>query len=56
LIAKEDVKLFYIAESVEDAFGYLKSELSKIYLQKPVSLFNQRSPHAEKKKIRKKLS
>ena len=42
LISKEDVKLFYMAESVEDAFEYLKSELSKIYLQTPVSLFNQK--------------
>jgi uncharacterized protein (TIGR00730 family) len=56
LIAKEDLKLFYMAESVGDAFEYLKTELSKIYLQKPVSLFNQKAPITEsKQKIRKKL-
>ncbi len=40
LIDKDDLKLFYVAESVEDAFEYLKTELMKHYLQKPVSLFN----------------
>lgn len=40
LIAKEDMKLFYVADSVQEAFRYLKNELSKIYLMKPVSLFN----------------
>jgi uncharacterized protein (TIGR00730 family) len=42
LIGKDDLKLFHISESVEDAFQYLKSELRKYYLQKPVSLFNMR--------------
>lgn len=57
LIAKEDLKLFYMAESVEDAFEYLKSELSKIYLQKPISLFYQETSTIEsKQKIRKKLA
>jgi uncharacterized protein (TIGR00730 family) len=50
LISKEDLKLFHVAENVEDAFEYLKSELSKIYLQKPVSLFNQK---INKKEIKK---
>jgi predicted Rossmann-fold nucleotide-binding protein len=49
LIAKEDLKLFYVAESVKDAFEYLKTELSKIYLQKPVSLFTQSSAAIESK-------
>lgn len=40
LIAKEDMKLFYIADSVEEAFHHLKSELGKLYMQKPGSLFN----------------
>lgn len=42
LIDRADMKLFYMAESVEDAFGYLKGELCKHYLQKPISLFNQK--------------
>jgi uncharacterized protein (TIGR00730 family) len=41
LIAKEDMKLFCVAESIDEAFHYLKNELSKIYLMKPESLFNQ---------------
>ncbi len=43
LIAKEDMKLFCMAESVDEAFHYLKNELSKIYLMKPESLFNQKT-------------
>jgi uncharacterized protein (TIGR00730 family) len=56
LISKEDLKLFHIAESVDDAFDHLKTELSKIYLQKPVSLFNQKidKKSLQKKKIIKK--
>lgn len=42
LISKEDLKLYYIAESVEEAFDYLRCELSKHYLQKPLSLFNSK--------------
>ncbi|MCX7877735.1 MAG: LOG family protein [Ignavibacteria bacterium] len=42
LISKEDLKLYFIAESVNEAFDYLKCELSKHYLQKPLSLFNSR--------------
>lgn len=55
LIDKEDLKLFYIAESVDDAFEYLKRELNKHYLQKPVSLFNQRAviTPKEKQKLKK---
>jgi hypothetical protein len=55
LIDKEDLKLFYIAESVDDAFQYLKRELNKHYLQKPVSLFNQRAviTPKEKQKLKK---
>lgn len=56
LIAKEDVKLFHVAETVEEAFEYLKSELSKIYLQKPVSLFNHKGRVTDKKKLKKKLA
>lgn len=51
LVSKEDLKLFLIAESVDEAFEYLKLELSKIYLQKPTSLFNQR---VNKKEIKAK--
>jgi uncharacterized protein (TIGR00730 family) len=55
LIDKDDLKLFYTAESVEDAFQYLKRELNKHYLQKPVSLFNQRAviTPKEKQKLKK---
>lgn len=55
LIDKEDLKLFYVAESVDDAFQYLKRELNKHYLQKPVSLFNQRAviTPKEKQKLKK---
>ncbi|MBZ0203238.1 MAG: TIGR00730 family Rossman fold protein [Ignavibacteria bacterium] len=55
LIDKDDLKLFYVAETVEDAFEYLRLELGKQYLQKPVSLFNQKAKITpkEKKKLRK---
>lgn len=55
LIDKDDLKLFYVAESVDDAFQYLKRELNKHYLQKPVSLFNQRAviTPKEKQKLKK---
>lgn len=58
LISKEDMKLFYIAESVDDAFEHLKTELSKLYSQKPVSLFNQKISKKEMKpkKLVKKQS
>jgi uncharacterized protein (TIGR00730 family) len=54
LVNKEDLKLFYVADTVEDAFEYLKTELSKIYLQKPVSLFDRRISPKEVKAIAKK--
>src|SRR5258706_3835409 len=40
LINEEDLKLFYIAETIDDAFAYLTRELSKHYLKIEVSLFN----------------
>jgi uncharacterized protein (TIGR00730 family) len=43
LISNEDLNLFYLADSVNDAFEFLKCELSKHYLQKPVSLFYDNS-------------
>ncbi len=52
LIDKDDLKLFRIAESVEEAFDYLKFELCKHYMQKPVSLFNQKTI-ITKKEIKK---
>ncbi|KXK55153.1 MAG: Rossmann fold nucleotide-binding protein [Chlorobi bacterium OLB5] len=57
LIDKDDLKLFYTAESVEDAFEYLKSELNKHYLQKPGSLFNNKTKisRKEKTKLKKNL-
>ncbi len=39
LIKYEDLKLFYMADSIEEVFTHLTSELSKHYLQKPESLF-----------------
>lgn len=57
LIDKDDLKLFYTAESVEDAFEFLKFELNKHYLQKPGSLFNNKSKisRKEKTKLKKNL-
>ncbi len=52
LISKEDLKLFHIAENVDDAFEFVKTELSKLYMQKPVSLFNQRINKKDIKKER----
>ena len=40
LIEKSDLDLFYIANSVDDAFDYLTRELYKHYLKIEVSLFN----------------
>jgi len=40
LIDPEDVKLFYIADTVEEAFQFLKSQLEKHYLNIEESLFN----------------
>jgi len=43
LINKDDVQLFKIVDSVDEAFAYLKNELSKNYLQIKTSLFNQKN-------------
>ncbi|HMT10145.1 MAG TPA: LOG family protein [Ignavibacteria bacterium] len=58
LIDKEDLKLFLIAETVDEAFHYVKNDLQKHYMQKPVSLFNQKAKVTpkEKKKLVKKES
>lgn len=58
LIDKEDLKLFLVAESVDEAFHYVKNDLQKHYMQKPVSLFNQKAKVTpkEKKKLAKKES
>lgn len=48
LIDKNDLKLFYLAESVDDAFEYLTKELSKHYLKIEVSLFNLNSSKDKK--------
>ncbi len=55
LIDKDDLKLFYIVESVEEAFDYLKFELCKHYMQKPDSLFNQKAVISPKEKKKLKL-
>lgn len=54
LIDEDDLKLFYVAETVEEAFDYLKNELCKHYLQKPVSLFNQKPKITKQQKIKLK--
>lgn len=58
LIDKEDLKLFLVAETVDEAFHYVKNDLQKHYMQKPVSLFNQKAKVTpkEKKKLAKKES
>lgn len=58
LIDKEDLKLFLIAETVDEAFHYVKNDLQKHYMQKPDSLFNQKAKVSpkEKKKLAKKES
>ncbi len=56
LIDKEDLKLFLIADTVDEAFHYVKSDLQKHYMQKPVSLFNQQAkitPKQKKKLVKK---
>jgi len=56
LIDKEDLKLFLIAETVDEAFHYVKNDLQKHYMQKPVSLFNQKAkvtPKQKKKLVKK---
>lgn len=56
LIDKEDLKLFLIAETVDEAFHYVKNDLQKHYMQKPVSLFNQNAkvtPKQKKKLVKK---
>ncbi|MBE2218935.1 MAG: TIGR00730 family Rossman fold protein [Ignavibacteria bacterium] len=56
LIDKEDLKLFLIADTVDEAFHYVKNDLMKHYMQQPVSLFNQQAkitPKQKKKLIKK---
>lgn len=57
LIDSEDLKLFFVADTVDEAFNYLTTELSKHYMQKPVSLFHQevKLTQKEKRKVKGKL-
>ena len=57
LIDREDLKLFNVVDTVEEAFEYLKNELMKHYLQKPDSLFNQKASVTpkEKRKLKKRI-
>jgi uncharacterized protein (TIGR00730 family) len=48
LIDKNNLDLFHVAESVDDAFEYLTNELSKHYLNIEVSLFNVNNKIKEK--------
>lgn len=43
LINKDDIRLFKIVDSVDEAFSYLKNELSKNYLHIKTSLFNHKN-------------
>lgn len=54
LIDKDDLKLFHIADTVDEAFEYIKNDLSKLYMQQPESLFNQKATITpkEKKKLK----
>ena len=45
LISKDDMNLFKLVDSVDEAFDYLKSELSKNYLNIKTSLFNHKYFH-----------
>lgn len=42
MISKKDTKLLKFANSPDEAFNYIKSELSKNYINNPNSLFNNR--------------
>lgn len=57
LIDREDLKLFNVVDTVEEAFEFLKNELMKHYLQKPDSLFNQKASVTpkEKRKLKKRI-
>ncbi|NOS86168.1 MAG: TIGR00730 family Rossman fold protein [Ignavibacteria bacterium] len=57
LIDREDLKLFTVVDTVEEAFEFLKNELMKHYLQKPDSLFNQKASVTpkEKRKLKKRI-
>ena len=57
LIDREDLKLFNVVDTVEEAFEFLKNELMKHYLQKPDSLFNQKArvTPKEKRKLKKRI-
>jgi hypothetical protein len=41
LVSKNDLGLFKIANSVDEAFEYLKDELSRHYINIPTSLLNK---------------
>jgi len=57
VIDREDLKLFCVVDTVEEAFEILKNDLSKHYLQKTVSLFNQKAvvTPKEKRKLEKRV-
>ena len=42
MISREDLNLFKVADTVEEAFEFLKKELSKHYLNIPTSLLNHK--------------
>ncbi len=55
LVDKEDLKLFFVAETIEEAFEYIKCDLQKHYMQKPISLFNQKATITPKEKRKLKF-
>ena len=42
MVSREDLNLFKVADTVEEAFEFLKRELSKHYLSIPTSLLNNK--------------
>ena len=42
MISKDDLKLFKIADTVDEAFEFLKVELAKHYIDLPTSLLNNK--------------
>ncbi len=42
MISKDDLKLFKIADTVDEAFEFLKAELAKHYIDLPTSLLNNK--------------
>jgi hypothetical protein len=55
LIDKDDLKLFFVAETIEEAYEYIICDLQKHYMQQPISLFNQKVTITPKEKRKLKF-